>query len=124
VAGSGNLATFTWNGSLVGSLTDASSAETAAEIDVSAMGANGPRQFVQGLNTGTFTAAVLLTSASHSGIVGDALSGTERTFQFDFNDGKVSGSAVITSLSLSSALDQPVTLQISANRTTALTVVQ
>jgi len=122
MAGSGNLAEFNWNSLTVGALTEASTAETAAEIDVSTMGAAGPRAFVQGLNTGSFTVAVLLDESSHSSIVGDALNGTIRPFGFDFDDGTAGGNAVINSLSITATLDQPVTMQISATRTSPLTV--
>jgi len=86
------------------------------------MGAAGPRAFVQGLNTGSFTVAVLLDDSSHSSIVGDALNGTIRPFGFDFDDGTAGGTAVINSLSITATLDQPVTMQISATRTSPLTV--
>lgn len=120
MAGSGNLATFSWNSATVGALTEASTAETAAEIDVSAMGAAGGRAFGQGLNTGTFTAAVLLDDTSHTSIVADALAGTPRQFLFNFNDGQASGTALVNSLSITASLDQPVTMQIGATRTSEL----
>jgi len=120
MAGSGNLATFSWNSANVGALTEASTADTAAEIDVSAMGVAGGRAFVQGLNTGTFTAAVLLDDTSHTSIVADALAGTDRPFSFNFNDGQRSATAVVNSLSITASLDQPVTMQIGATRTSEL----
>lgn len=126
MAVSANTATFTWNSSVVGGLVSIGdfTAERAT-IDVSTMGATTYRQFVPGKKNSTFTVTVYLDHSEHMAatkILADYAGGDVRTFSLDFADGKVSGSAFITSFGLSAEQDGASTCTISCQVTTDLTL--
>lgn len=125
MAVSANTATFSWNASVVGGLVSIGdfTAERAT-IDVSTLGANTYREFVPGKKNSTFTVTVYLDHSEHMAatkILADYAGGDVRAFSLDFADGKVSGSAFITSFGLSAEQDGASTCTISCQVVTDLT---
>jgi predicted secreted protein len=124
MAVSANTATFTWNADVVGGLVSIGdfTAERAT-IDISTMGSTEYREFVPGKKNSTFTVSVYLDHSAHMAageILADYAGGDVRTFSLDFADGKVSGSAFITSFGLSAEQDGASTCTISCQVVSAL----
>ena len=125
MAVSANAATFSWNSALVGELVSISDfTSERATIDVSTMGSDTFREFVPGKSNSTFTVSCYLAHADHMAatkILADYNSGDARAFSLDFADGKVSGTAFVTSFGLGAEQDGASTLTISCQCVTALT---
>jgi hypothetical protein len=62
-------------------------------------------------------------SSAHSALTGDFLARNSRTFAIDFGDGNVSGTALLTNVSLSASIDDAARISISAQVVGALAIV-
>ena len=121
-AQSANTATFTWNSVAVGDVAAIGSVTVeGATIDVSTLGANAYREFIGGKYQATFEVELFYTHTAHTALTADSLTRTARTFSIDFGDGSVSGSAVLTSVSISASIDDAVRIAVSAQVVGALT---
>jgi len=128
MAVSANAAVFSWattvggNKTALGSVTSISDfSMTFATIDTSVLG-DAVRTYLAGKKTATFTVAVLLDYSAHTGIIANHTGGVIGDFSIDFKDGLVSGSALVTGLTMSAEQDAPSTMTISLQVTGAVTV--
>lgn len=119
MAVSANAAVFKWATTTDGSPTALGSVQSISDfsmsfatIDVSVMGSAVSRDYIAGKKTATFTISVLLDHSDHSGIMGNHTSGVAGKFEIDFQDGKVSGNALITGLTFSGEQDAASTVTI------------
>lgn len=122
MAASANAATFSWNSSTIGQITEVGSFDSErSTIDVTVMGSNDFRSFIPGRRNANFSVSLLLTHSAHTNLLADYKAGTERAFLLDFRDGRVAGSGFITSLSMGAQQDSASTLSLSVQVTTDLT---
>ena len=112
MAVSANAAVFKWSATTAGTATALGSVQSISDfsmsfatIDVSVMGSAESRDFIAGKKTATFTISVLLDHSDHSVIMTNHTDGTPGKFEIDFQDGKVSGNALITGLTFSGEQD-------------------
>jgi len=93
-----------------------------ANIDVSTLGANAYREFIGGKYQASFTIEVFWNYSNHSGIMGALTARTIGTFEMDFQNGQVTGSALVTSAAITAQIDDAVRSTISFQVTGALTI--
>ena len=131
-AGSANTAKFYYKpassssvaaGDLVGDLVAITDFTIeGATIDVSTLGANAYREFLGGKYQSTFTVEVFWNYSAHNAIFTALTGRTIGTFEMDFQNGQVTGSAIVTSANISAAIDDAVRSSISFQVTGAVTV--
>ena len=123
-AQSGNIATFTWNAIPIGDVASISSVSIdGATIDVTTLSSNTYREFISGKYQASFSIELFYTHTAHSALTGDFLARNSRTFAIDFGDGNVSGTALLTNVSLSASIDDAARISISAQVVGALAIV-
>lgn len=123
-AQSGNIATFTWNAALVADVASISSVSIdGATVDVTTLSSNVYREFIAGKYQATWTIELFYTHTAHSALTADFLTRTPRTFAIDFQDGNVGGTAILTNVSLSAAVDDASRISVSAQVVGAITIV-
>lgn len=93
-----------------------------ATIDVSTLGANAYREFLGGKYQATFTVEVFWNHTAHSGIFTALTARTIGSFEIDFQNGQVSGTAIVTSANITASIDDAVRSSISFQVTGAVTV--
>ena len=131
-AGSANTAKFYYKpnsssavavGDLVGDLVGISDFTIeGATIDVSTLGANAYREFLGGKYQATFTIEVFWNYTAHTDIFTALTARTIGTFELDFQNGQVTGSAMVTSAAISASIDDAVRSTLSFQCTGAITV--
>jgi predicted secreted protein len=89
---------------------------------VSTLGANAYREFLGGKYQSTFTVEVFWNYSAHNAIFTALTGRTIGTFEMDFQNGQVTGSAIVTSANISAAIDDAVRSSISFQVTGAVTV--
>ncbi|MEB3209550.1 MAG: phage tail tube protein [Synechococcus sp.] len=93
-----------------------------ATIDVSTLGANAYREFLGGKYQATFTVEVFWNQSAHAAIFTALTARTIGTFELDFQNGQVTGSAMVTSANITASIDDAVRSSISFQVTGAVTV--
>jgi predicted secreted protein len=93
-----------------------------ATIDVSTLSANAYREFLGGKYQATFTIEVFWNNTAHANIMTALTARTIGTFEMDFQNGQVTGSAIVTSAAISAAIDDAVRSTLSFQCTGAITV--
>jgi predicted secreted protein len=93
-----------------------------ATIDVSTLGANAYREFLGGKYQATFTVEVFWNYSDHASIMTALTARTIGTFEMDFQNGQVTGSALVTNAAISASIDDAVRSTISFQVTGALTI--
>jgi predicted secreted protein len=130
-AASGNLAKFYYRAAggaitasdLVGDVAGISDVSiSGAIIDVSTIGANAFREFIGGKYSMTFTIEVVWSFAAHTAIMADLLDRTTGTFEIDFQNGQVTGTALVTNAQISAQQDDAVRSTLSFQTTGAVTI--
>lgn len=131
-AGSANTAKFYYQpnsssavvtGDLVGDLVAINDFTIeGATIDVSTLGANAYREFLGGKYQATFTIEVFWNHTAHTLIMGALTARTIGTFEMDFQNGQVTGSAMVTSAAISASIDDAVRSTLTFQCTGAITV--
>lgn len=130
-AASGNLAKFYYRAAggaitasdLVGDVAGISDVSiSGAIIDVSTIGANAFREFIGGKYAMTFTIEVVWSFAAHTAIMSDLLDRTTGTFEIDFQNGQVTGTALVTNAQISAQQDDAVRSTLSFQTTGAVTI--
>ena len=131
-AGSANTAKFYYKpnssaavvtGDLIGDLVAINDFTIeGANIDVSTLGANAYREFIGGKYQSSFTIEVFWNESNHSGIMAALTGRTIGSFEMDFQNGQVTGLALVTSAAISAQMDDAVRSTISFQVTGALTI--
>lgn len=131
-AGSANTAKFYYKpnsalavvvGDLVGDLVAINDFTIeGANIDVSTLGANAYREFIGGKYQASFTIEVFWNHTNHQHIMGALTGRTIGTFEMDFQNGQVTGSALVTSAAITAQIDDAVRSTLSFQVTGALTI--
>ena len=93
-----------------------------ANIDVSTLGANAYREFIGGKYQASFTIEVFWNYNNHQYIMGALTGRTIGTFEMDFQNGQVTGSALVTSAAITAQIDDAVRSTLSFQVTGALTI--
>jgi predicted secreted protein len=93
-----------------------------ATIDVSTLGANAYREFIGGKYQSSFTIEVFWNNTAHSAIMTALTGRTIGSFEMDFQNGQVTGLALVTSAAITAQIDDAVRSTISFQVTGALTI--
>ena len=89
---------------------------------MSTLGANAYREFLAGKYGATLTVEVFWNYSAHNAIFTALTGRTIGTFEMDFQNGQVTGSAIVTSANISAAIDDAVRSSISFQVTGVVTV--
>lgn len=123
-AQSSSLASFSWGGVAIGDVAAIGSVTLdGAIIDVTEISTDAFRQFISGKYQMNFSIELFYNHTAHSALTTDFLARNAAAFVIDFGDGQVSGTAILTNVSMSSAVDDASRLSVSAQCTGAVTIV-